>query len=84
MAPQPLELCSSLPPCCSAVVTMRGFPGTSHPAFANTAEPSAFLYIVITAVVHNALMEKPVLIFYMSELHIPARKLLQLRPGCRR
>lgn len=48
------------------------------------SQASAFLYLAITAVVRNTLTEKPVLIFHVSQLHIPARKIFQLRPGCRR
>jgi len=39
---------------------------------------SAFLHLAITAVVHNALTEKPVLIFHVSELHNAARKIFRL------
>lgn len=37
-------------------------------------QASTFLYLEITAVVCNALAEKPVLIFHVSELHIPTEK----------
>lgn len=58
-------------------------PGTSHPAFAS-GQASAFLHLKFIAVVHNTLSEKPVLNFHMSGLHVPAGKIFQLRPGCRR